>query len=368
VTLNANTTYTVSRIASLTGQIFIFYYDSSDVYKGSSAAWISAFPYSFQLLSTSSKVRFVVRTAADGNITPSIIPTIKFGVMPAGVAGGVVTSHVTIEDDSIEIASGGSLTVTAPTTLAITAGATDATAIAIRNDTDYFLSAGDLTQADAPFWVKKDGSIKASKIQQEYSQSFMDLADATYPAEFPVYIPSGYTVDTVTFSFLTKKYRAYAKSSSSSSELGSTDGPVGGASATGSMSEEKNTGAGSSHRHASGSLEVSGGINVIGYTGYESSHTHSVTDHTHSMDLEHYHYLDSHNHTISLTFGIYEKTDLATSCALKIGATTIGTYSPNPASPVEIKTYLSAGWNTIVVQPNNDARIAGYLLVKLTPS
>jgi hypothetical protein len=86
------------------------------------------------------------------------------------------------------------------------------------------------------------------------------------------------------------------------------------------------------------------------------------------MDIDHYHEIDSHSHTISMTFGIYEKSDLATSCALKIGATTIGTYSPNPASPVEIKTYLSAGWNTIVVQPNNDARIAGYLLVKLTPS
>ena len=84
--------------------------------------------------------------------------------------------------------------------------------------------------------------------------------------------------------------------------------------------------------------------------------------------MSHLHGIAGHKHTISLTFGIYEKAALATSCALKIGATTIGTYSPNPASPVEIKDYLSAGWNTVVVQPNDDARIAGYLLVKLTPS
>lgn len=46
--------------------------------------------------------------------------------------------------------------------LKVTSGTTNATAIAVRNDTDYFLSAGHLTQSSAPFWVKKDGSIKAS--------------------------------------------------------------------------------------------------------------------------------------------------------------------------------------------------------------
>jgi len=77
-------------------------------------------------------------------------------------AGYVATSKITIDDDAISIASGGSLTLTAPTTLSITAGATNATAIAIRNDTDYFISAGHLTQSSAPFYVKKDGTVKAS--------------------------------------------------------------------------------------------------------------------------------------------------------------------------------------------------------------
>ncbi len=77
-------------------------------------------------------------------------------------AGYVATSKITIDDDAISIASGGSLTLTAPTTLSITAGATNATAIAIRNNTDYFISAGHLTQSSAPFYVKKDGTVKAS--------------------------------------------------------------------------------------------------------------------------------------------------------------------------------------------------------------
>lgn len=75
--------------------------------------------------------------------------------------GELHNSSITLDSDGIEILSGGDLIATAPGTLKITGGSTDATAIAIRNDTDYFLSAGDLTQADAPFFVKKDGSIKA---------------------------------------------------------------------------------------------------------------------------------------------------------------------------------------------------------------
>lgn len=118
-----------------------------------------------------------------------------------------------------------------------------------------------------------------------------------------------------------------------------------------------------------------------------NSHTHTLNNHTHTGpshrhgDLHthdianHNHLLTSHTHDVAIAahthgidYGINEKATLATSCALKSGATTIGTYSPNPASPVEIKTYLAAGWNTITVQPNNDARITAFVLVKLTPT
>jgi hypothetical protein len=83
------------------------------------------------------------------------------------------------------------------------------------------------------------------------------------------------------------------------------------------------------------------------------AHTHDVT-------------IPSHTHGID--YGINEKSALATSCALKVGATTIGTYSPNPSNPVELRTYMSAGWNTVTVAPNNDARIVAFALVKLTPA
>lgn len=100
-----------------------------------------------------------------------------------------------------------------------------------------------------------------------------------------------------------------------------------------------------------------------------NNHTHDVTvgAHTHIVDIDaHTHDIDAHTH--DLDYGINEKAELATSCVLKVGAETIGTYAPNPAAPIEIKDSLSAGWNTITVAPNNDARIAAFVLVKLTPA
>ncbi len=102
------------------------------------------------------------------------------------------------------------------------------------------------------------------------------------------------------------------------------------------------------------------GINALPSYIMLGNHTHSASAHTHIVDI------DAHTH--DLDYGINEKAELATSCVLKVGAETIGTYAPNPAAPIEIKDSLSAGWNTITVAPNNDARIAAFVLVKLTPA
>jgi hypothetical protein len=115
---------------------------------------------------------------------------------------------------------------------------------------------------------------------------------------------------------------------------------------------------------------------VGGHTHTMGAHSHDVTiaSHTHSVTVAgHTHTVVNHTHTVSnhthgIDYGINEKTTLATSCAIKVGATTIGTYSPNPSNPVELRTYMSAGWNTVIVAPNNDARIVAFALVKLTPA
>lgn len=243
-------------------------------------------------------------------------------------ASGVKTSSVEVNSNGIYMDTTGTFNVNAGVGVNIKGGS-GASSIGISNNdaNNYFLWAGHGTPASAPFSVKMDGSVKATKIQQEYSNSFWDMADASVPAEFPVYIPSGYTIDSVEFTFQTKKARTFAKSASSTIVAYSTQ--------------------------ASSSY-------VTGSASPTDPHSHSIGTHTHVIPSQ------SHGHSID--YGINEKAALATSCTLKVGATTIGTYSPNPSNPVELRTYMSAGWNTITVQPNDDARIVAFALVKLTPA
>jgi hypothetical protein len=243
-------------------------------------------------------------------------------------ASGVKTSSVEVNSNGIYMDTTGTFNVNAGVGVNIKGGS-GASSIGISNNdsNNYFLWAGHGTPASAPFSVKRDGSVKATKIQQEYAQSFWDMADASFPAEFPVYIPSGYTIDSVEFTFQTKKARTFAKSASSSTVAYSTQ--------------------------ASSSY-------VTGSASPTDPHSHSIGTHTHVIPSQ------SHGH--SLNYGVNEKSALATSCALKVGTTTIGTYSPNPSNPVELKAYMSAGWNTVIVAPNNDARIVAFALVKLTPA
>jgi uncharacterized protein (DUF2345 family) len=175
IRVKPSTAYTLSLRAYYTTQtiqINLWQYNSSGTSLGSTSftpnvnnmgLWQTAF--TTQATAVKCTLEIVCKNTGKAWVTQVQIEEGAFATgwspHPDDPSSGVKTSHITIETDSIDIASGGSLTVTAPTTMAITAGATDATAIAIRNDTDYFLSAGDLTQADAPFWVKKNGSIKA---------------------------------------------------------------------------------------------------------------------------------------------------------------------------------------------------------------
>ena len=367
------------------------------------------------------------------------------------------TSHVTIKDDRIDIvtggtlnlqgadikiSAGGSMLLEAPDQLVIKAG-TGAGAIGVANGKNidgstnggYFLYAGSESPADAPFRVTMAGDVIATKIQQEYSQSFWDMADPDCPAEFPLYIPAGYRIDTVLFTFKIGKARTFAKGAKAGGGQTSSEGGAAEKTSRAGGGESVTSGQDGAGRNTKGSGEFdtgvpnventgSGGTGSTGsgsahyhvitnhrhsytmgatYTGYEQpgatnegSHTHSGPSHTHSMQShthlvgahvhglnEHTHNvtvnahthildIDAHTHTIEdhthdLDYGINEKSTLATSCALKIGSTTIGTYSPNPTDPVELKSRLSAGWNTVLVQPNDDARISAYVLVKLTP-
>lgn len=426
---------------------------------------------------------------------------------PSDPASGVKTSSVEVNSNGIYMDTTGTFNVNAGVGVNIKGGS-GASSIGISNNdaNNYFMWAGHGTPASAPFSVKRDGSVKATKIQHEMPYTFWDMADGSTPAEFPVYIPSGYTIDSVTFTFQTKKARTFAKTAASgggetvtsvangSGNTGakadfstepndaytsgtaspSTDsnsdatGPssalstaLSGTGATGGPSTT-NTGAkaedttGSNNSYTSGTSSpgtstdgshyhtitnhrhqvtlIPGSSNTVNTTYTQpgattdgshshtvNSHSHSIGAHTHSIPshshtlnshthagpshdhgMAHTHNLGGHSHTVSshshsigahshtipahyhslndhthditvsnhshgINYGINEKSTLATSCALKVGATTIGTYSPNPSNPVELRAYMSAGWNTVIVAPNNDARIVAFALVKLTP-
>ena len=480
---------------------------------------------------------------------------------------------------NFDIEAGGTLSITTPAELNITAG-TGTSAVGVSNDS-YFLWAGSETASTAPFRVSMSGSVVATKIQHEYSNSYWDMADDVYPAEFPVYIPAGYTIDSVAFTFKTNKARTFAKgatagggqtsssggaqtsSSGGGATVTSTDGggstvtSGGGGGQTSSSSDPANTGpvtgntggpsqentgvsgelttgtpsanntgdnasfaatgalvSGVAKNNTGGGSEASAGpstantttpsnnststntqtgtignasgstagpntantggiasgspefahthtlnshthglnshshdftgnshthdlqnhahglnshthglsahthdmahyhnvgahshppgshthtIAAPGHTHSLGGHTHNLGSHTHDMNL-HTHTVSSHNHSVTvaahshsvtvadhthtvadhthtvadhthaLDYGINEKAALATSCVLKANGTTINTYSPDPAAPVEIKANLSAGWNTVTVQPDDDARITAFVLVKLTPA
>lgn len=318
----------------------------------------------------------------------------------------------------VDIKSGGEMNIEAGGAFNLRAG-TASKSIGMSNNhiDEWFLWAGAASPASAPFRVDMQGRIWATNLQQVYSQSFWDMADDAFPAEFSVYIPSGYTMDSVAFTFKTGKARTFAKGTASAGGGEKTSRNGGGSTITsaannvantgsasgntGSPSEEYtgyggtgNTGAGSAHTHTitnhrhsytmgasntgytqpgatnEGSHTHSGPNHRHSLSGHVhnlGSHTHSLNEHTHKVTVSaHTHIVDIDAHTHDLDYGINEKSTLATSCVLKVGATTIGTYSPNPSGTIEIKEYLAAGWNTITVQPNDDARISAYVMVKIT--
>ncbi len=354
---------------------------------GISYSWGRA---SFTFKAGQSSGNVIISTSGVGNEAINCIDNVKLekGTMatdwspsPEDPASGVKTSYIDIATDHIDIGSSGNVSIAAGANFNVRAGA-GKTNIGISNNAadNYFMWAGHGTPASAPFSVKMDGSVKATKIQHEMPYTFWDMADASVPAEFPIYIPSGYTIDSVTVTFKTNKARTFAKSASSGGGFTTPAGDW----LTAGVKDSVSTGTPSANNTGSASPGVSGfsgGVstgsagdsahthNSGSYT--VASHSHGPGDHTHTMGHQHSisahtHQVDAHSH--GLDYGINEKSALATSCVLKVGATTIGTYSPNPSAPVEIKANMAAGWNTITVAPNNDARIVAYAMVKVTPT
>lgn len=248
-------------------------------------------------------------------------------------ASNLKTAFINIFREGIEIyGSGylrfltdGEMTLEAGSKFNLRAGSGE-NAIGMSNNEEnsYMLWAGNSDPAAAPYSVKRDGDIKATKLRlgnsqitnvtNTYAQHLYENADSSYPASFSIYIPDNTgSVASVKLAFKAQKYRAYSKAAAGQ---------------------------------------------AIG--------TQQTNNTTSSDETPHNHTYPGHNHPISITFGIYEKPTLPTSCTLFVDGTEVATYTNTPpsVSELEISSYLSKtngvinkGWHEINVAVNDDAMI-----------
>ena len=122
-------------------------------------------------------------------------------------------------------------------------------------------------------------------------------------------------------------------------------------------------------------------VNAGDHSHTVNSHSHSVGPHTHPIEA-HYHSLNNHTHNVTVSAHTHivdidahthmimtdNEKDGAwpTSCVLRGER-----YDMEPTALIlptrsKSKRILVAGWNTITVQPNDDARISAYVMVKIT--
>jgi hypothetical protein len=259
-------------------------------------------------------------------------------------ASNLKTSFISIFREGIEIygsgylkfATDGELSLLAGSIFNLRAGSGENAIGMSNNETDGYMQwAGAEAPAAAPFSVKRDGTVKATTLELGNSQItdvtntypiyFVENADASYPAVFQIYIPENTgSVASIKMSFKATKYRADSKG------------------------------------------------NVVSSTVAQTNNTT-----VESLGTPHNHTQPSHGHSSSISYGIYEKATLPTSCALTVDGTAVATYTNTPpsVSELEISSYLSKtdgiidkGWHEIQISTNDDARIVANVFVQTVVS
>ena len=213
-------------------------------------------------------------TGADVNITGTDVD------IQGSSVDITASGELNVTGSSVNVTGGSNVKIEAPAQLVIKAG-TGAGAVGMANgkkpdgtsNGGIFLHAGGENPATAPFRVTMAGDVVAMRIQQEHSQSYWDMADPDYPAEFPIYIPDGYTIDTVRFTFKSGKARTFAKGAKGGG--GQTSGSGGGGEKT------SRSGGGStvtSGQDAAGANTKGSAEFYVGYQGEESTKASSAAN------------------------------------------------------------------------------------------
>lgn len=292
------------------------------------------------------------------------------------------TSYLSITRQGIEMYGSGFINLIAGSIFNMRAGS-GAKSIGISNNHagEYFQWAGAADPALAPYSVKMDGTVKATKlrlgmtnmteISDGWTDSFRDDADETHPITVSEYLNTNVLgVKEMLLTFKAEPVRVTAK----------------GAAAGGGATSSAGGGGERTSRSGGGLTTTQVGEVVFGAVGVTSqgsnatnphshiveiprrtvpAHRHTAPSHTHIVDIpDHTHTVPNHTHP--LIYGIYEGS-VATEMRVYVDGNLAGTFGTGGAQELNVTQYLMrvngrikrGAYHTIEITANVLTRIVG---------
>lgn len=239
------------------------------------------------------------------------------------------TSFISIYPEGIDIFSDGKINMEAGSEMSLKSGnifnlraGTGTSAIGLSNNeaNGYMQWAGSTDPAAAPYSVKRDGSVKMTKLTlgnsaitdltQMYAQTFADNADPAHAAVIKLYVPSEATgVQSLKLSFQLEAYRAFSTTTASTDSVERTS-TAGGSGTITSASSVINTGSinesitltpngNNLTGESSGSTGYAGTGSTGSFSGTTSAPSPAITSSvTATEGVAHSHTLGGHEHYV----------------------------------------------------------------------
>lgn len=264
----------------------------------------------------------------------------------------------------LKLKTGGIMEILAGSSFNLRAGSGNK-AVGISNDhpQEFVHWAGAEDPAAAPFYVKQDGTVRATMLQlnnsnitdftQMYPYAAADNADNSNPIVFRIFVPAECSgVQSLKLSFMLEPFRAYSTGAASGGGQEKTSRS--GGAATSSTNSGYNTGVSNQYTSAPNGTTFAGHTHLASHSHWVDGHSHTVPSHTHVVDLP--------DHTHGILYGIYQG-ETATLCAVYVDGALIGSWSSLTARDVTDKLTKSAGkitrdtWHTIALHPNKLSRV-----------
>lgn len=267
----------------------------------------------------------------------------------------------------LKLKTGGLMEILAGSSFNLRAGAGNK-AFGISNDhaQEFMQWSGAEDPANAPFYVKQDGTVRATKLQlnnsnitdftQMYPYAAADNADSNNPIIFRIMVPSECSgVQSLKLSFLLEPFRAYSKGAEAGGGSAVTSRSGGGSTQT---STQNASGSATYGKNTDEATAVSGVAHKHYFT-----YSVDVLPHTHNVNIpSHTHILDIPDHTHGILYGIYQG-GTATLCAVYVDGTYIGSWASLTARDLVANLSKNAGrvtrdtWHTIALHPNALSRV-----------